>query len=152
MCVTPENISVVVEGSCKRSRLGQGIQVCLKVFGCQPTALKPDSSAAAREQTLQCLHIHTMKIKKPEHMKISAYLPQPPYRLTNLHIVPCLITPTIYSAYHTQQSTYLLDLTYLTTLHPPYPTHFPHSILFIHPFHISSFNYLALLSGQLFET
>lgn len=126
MCVTPENISVVVEGSCKRSRLGQGIQVCLKVFGCQPTALKPDSSAAAREQTLQCLHIHTMKIKKPEHMKISAYLPQPPYRLTNLHTVPCLITPTIYSAYHTQP--YLpnyptLTLPYpLSPLDPVYPS------------------------------
>lgn len=57
----PEDISVVVEGSCEGSGLRQGIQVGLQFFCRQPTTLKSDPSAPASEQTLQSLHMHTMK-------------------------------------------------------------------------------------------
>lgn len=51
----PEDVPVVVEGSCQSSRLRHGVQVGLQVLGRQPPAFPPNPGAAAGEQGLQGL-------------------------------------------------------------------------------------------------
>lgn len=51
----PEDIPVVVEGSCQSSRLRHGVQVGLQVLCRQPPAFPPNPGAAAGEQGLQGL-------------------------------------------------------------------------------------------------